>query len=132
VPGVSKRDHHENHRISRAIVARAKATGRGIVLEDLEGITGRVSVRREQRARLTGWAFDQLRRFIAYKAQRAGVPVLYVDPADTSRTCAECGHRERANRKSRDHFQCRRCGHSDRADANAARNIRAKGRGQAA
>jgi IS605 OrfB family transposase len=55
---------NENHRISKAIVARAKATGRGIALEDLEGITGRVSVRREQRARLKGWAFDQLRRFI--------------------------------------------------------------------
>jgi IS605 OrfB family transposase len=122
----------ENHRISKAIVARAKATGRGIVLEDLEGITGRVSVRREQRARLKGWAFDQLRRFIEYKARLAGVPVLYVDPADTSRTCAECGHCEKANRRSRDHFECRHCGHSDRADANAARNIRAKGRSQAA
>jgi IS605 OrfB family transposase len=123
---------NENHRISKAIVARAKATGRGIVLEDLEGITGRVSVRREQRARLRGWACFQLRQFIAYKARRAGVPVLYVDPADTSRTCAECGHSEKANRRSRDSFECRHCGHSDRADANAARNIRAKGRCQAA
>jgi IS605 OrfB family transposase len=122
----------ENHRISKAIVARAKATGRGIVLEDLEGITGRVSVRREQRARLKGWAFFQLRRFIAYKARQAGVPVRYVDPADTSRTCAACGHSEKANRASRDHFECRRCGHADGADANAARNIRAKGRSQAA
>jgi Putative transposase DNA-binding domain len=92
----------------------------------------RCYVRREQRARLTGWAFDQLRRFIEYKARLAGVPVLYVDPADTSRTYAECGHCEKANRRSRDRFECRHCGHSDRADANAARNIRTKGRRQAA
>lgn len=122
----------ENHRISKAIVAKAKATGRGIVLEDLEGITGRVSVRREQRSRLRGWAFDQLRSFIAYKAKLAGVPVLYVDPSSTSRTCPECGHCERENRKTRDRFECRHCGHSDEADRNAARNIRAKGRSQAA
>jgi IS605 OrfB family transposase len=123
---------NENHKISKAIVAKAKATGRGIALEDLEGITGRVSVRREQRARLKGWAFDQLRRFIAYKAQLAGVPVYFIDPADTSRTCPECGHCEKANRKTRDRFECRHCGHSDGADENAARNIRAKGRSQAA
>jgi IS605 OrfB family transposase len=122
----------ENHRISKEIVARAKATGRGIVLEDLEGITGRVTVRREQRSRLKGWAFYQLRQFVAYKAKRAGVPVLYVDPANTSRTCHECGHCEKRNRKTRDRFECRNCGHSDGADVNAAKNIRAKGRRQAA
>jgi putative transposase len=123
---------NENHKIGKAIVARAKATGRDIALEDLEGISGRVTVRREQRARLKGWAFDQLRQFVAYKAKRAGVPVLYVDPANASRTCPECGHCEQRNRKSRDEFECRHCGHSDEADRNAARNILAKGRRQAA
>jgi putative transposase len=122
----------ENHRIAKAIVAKAKATGRGIALEDLEGITGRVSVRRQQRARLKGWAFDQLRRFIEYKARLAGVPVYLVDPADTSRTCPECGHCEERNRKTRDRFECRHCGYSDEADRVGARNIRARGRSQAA
>jgi putative transposase len=123
---------NENHRIAKELVAHAKATGRGIVLEDLEGITGRVSVRREQRARLRGWAFDQLRRFLAYKARLAGVPVRYVDPAYTSQACPECGHCEKANRKSRDRFECCRCEHAGKADHVGARNIRAKGRCQAA
>jgi putative transposase len=30
------------------------------------------------------WAFAQLGSFIAYKARKAGVPVVHVDPAYTS------------------------------------------------
>ena len=123
---------NENHKISKAIVAKAKATGQGIALEDLEGITGRVSVRREQRSRLKGWAFYQLRAFVAYKAQLAGVPVYFVDPRDTSRTCPECGHCEKRNRRSQSEFECRQCGYSANADLVAARNIRTKGRRQVA
>lgn len=46
------------------------------------------------------WAFAQLGDFITYKARRAGVPVVYVDPAYTSRTCSRCGHVDKANRVS--------------------------------
>ena len=47
----------------------------------------------------TGWS--GLRTMLAYKAPR----LVAADPADTSRTCAACGH----------------------ADLNAARNIRRRG-----
>ena len=63
--------------------------------------------------------------FLSYKAQRAGVPVVQVDPRYTSQTCAECGHRERSNRKNQSEFRCKACGHESHADVNAARNIRA-------
>ncbi|MER5212492.1 zinc ribbon domain-containing protein [Streptomyces sp. NPDC002838] len=53
------------------------------------GIRERVRFRKPQRATHAGWSFAQLGAFIAYKARRAGVPVVYVDPAYTSRTCAE-------------------------------------------
>ncbi|MBU3870712.1 transposase, partial [Streptomyces sp. 4503] len=56
----------------------------------------------------------------------AGVPVVYVDPAYTSRTCAECGHIDRANRVSQAWFACRSCGFVDHADRNGSRNIRAR------
>jgi IS605 OrfB family transposase len=118
---------HQNHVISKAIVESARRTDRGIALEDLEGITERVTARGgDGRNRLKGWAFYQLRCFIVYKARLAGIPVVRVDPRDTSRTCAECGHCEKANRRSRDEFSCRACGHEAHADANAARNIRAR------
>lgn len=117
---------NENHRISKQIVAKAKATGRAIAVEDLNGIRDRVSVKKPERSRHAGWAFFQLRSFVTYKSTLAGVPVLAVDPRNTSRTCNVCGHCEKANRKSQSEFVCRQCGHSANADVNAARNIRAK------
>jgi putative transposase len=117
---------HENHVISKTIVETARRTGRGIAVEDLSGIRGRVTASGgDARNRLSGWSFFQLYSFLAYKATLAGVPIVKVDPRNTSRTCAECGHCERANRKSQGEFSCRSCGHRANADQNAARNIRA-------
>ena len=77
------------------------------------------------RRRLGNWSFYQLRTFLVYKAQAAGLPVVFIDPKYTSQTCSECGHRERSNRKSQSEFQCKGCGSKAHADLNAARNIRA-------
>lgn len=114
----------ENHRISKELVLKAKDTGRGIALEDLKGIRDRTTVRAEDRAKHSGWSFSQLRLFVEYKATLAGVPVVTVDPRNTSRTCNACGHCEKANRKNQAEFVCKHCGHSTNADRNAALNIR--------
>lgn len=117
---------HENHVMSKQIIETAKRTSCGVAIEDLKGIRKRVTARGgEARNRLSGWSFGQLRSFIEYKARLAGVLVVSVNPRDTSRSCAECGHCEKANRKSQAVFLCKQCGHSDNADQNAARNIRA-------
>jgi putative transposase len=120
---------HENHVISKGIVALAKGTGRAIAVEDLNGIRDRTKVRARQRARHSGWAFFQLRSFVEYKASLAGVPVVAVDPRNTSRTCNACGHCEKANRKRQESFVCKHCGYSVNADFNAARNLRVRGLG---
>jgi putative transposase len=121
---------HVNHGISKALVAKAKGTDRGIALEDLKGIRERTTVRAGRRSRHSGWAFGQLRSFVEYKAVLAGLPVVAVDPRDTSRACSECGHCEKANRKNRAEFECRHCGYSTDADLNAARNLRVRGLGR--
>jgi transposase len=77
---------------------------------------------------MSNWSFAQLGQFIAYKARRAGVSVVHVDPAYTSRTCAECGHIDKANRVSQAWFACRNCGFVDHVDRNSSRNIRARAR----
>ncbi|MFB7083831.1 RNA-guided endonuclease InsQ/TnpB family protein [Streptomyces sp. NPDC056296] len=115
-----------NHKIAKHVVAEAERTGRGIALEELTGIRERVRLRKPQRAIHSSWAFAQLGQFIGYKARRAGVLVVYVDPAYTSRTCAECGHIDKANRASQARFACRSCGFVDHADRNGSRNIRAR------
>ncbi|MFI0465715.1 RNA-guided endonuclease InsQ/TnpB family protein [Saccharopolyspora sp. 5N102] len=120
--------NHTNHRIAKDVVAVAQRTGRGIALEELGGIRDRVTVRRDQRATISSWPFHQLGEFIAYKALRAGVPVLFVDAAYTSQRCPRCGHTERANRLDRDHFCCRRCGLAGPADVVAGVNVRNRAR----
>ncbi|WP_234365267.1 RNA-guided endonuclease InsQ/TnpB family protein [Streptomyces sp. RTd22] len=122
----ARRARDINHKIAKHVVAEAERTGRGIALEDLKGIRERGRLRKPQRAAHSSWSFAQLGQFIAYKARRAGVPVVYVDPAYTSRTCAQCGHIDKANRVSQAWFACRSCGFVDHADRNSSRNIRAR------
>ncbi|MFD8533256.1 RNA-guided endonuclease InsQ/TnpB family protein [Streptosporangium canum] len=116
-----------NHTIAKRIVTEATRTGQGIALEDLQGIRDRVRLRKPQRVTLHSWSFHQLGRFIAYKAARAGVALVYVDPAYTSQGCSACGHVDKKNRPDQETFRCTSCGFAEHADVNAARNIAARG-----
>ena len=113
-----------NHCISKQLVNKAKDTGRGIALEDLKGIRDRITARKPQRYRLHSWSFFQLRSFIAYKARLAGVPVVAVDPRNTSRTCTSCCCVDKRNRPAQSVFLCVSCGFAGHADTIAAENIR--------
>jgi IS605 OrfB family transposase len=117
---------HTNHCIAKAIVMDAERTSRGIVLEKLKGIRQRVTARSNQRARLGNWGFAQLGAFVSYKAKRAGVPLVFVDPRHTSRQCAACGCINKKNRTKQALFRCVSCGHTANADSNAAINIRSR------
>jgi IS605 OrfB family transposase len=112
-----------NHCVSKQLVAMAQRTGRAIALEDLTGIRERVRLRKPQRATFHSWSFAQLAAFIVYKAQRAGVPVYFVNPAYTSQRCSACHHTDKRNRPNQSTFQCKSCGVSLHADHNAALNI---------
>jgi IS605 OrfB family transposase len=112
-----------NHNLSKRIVAKAECTKRAIAMEDLTHIRTRIKARRSQRATLHSWAFGQLRGFISYKAQLSGVPVHFVDPRNTSRTCPVCGHCAKSNRKTQASFVCTSCGFAGPADVIAAGNI---------
>ncbi|MFD4712629.1 RNA-guided endonuclease InsQ/TnpB family protein [Streptomyces sp. NPDC058430] len=116
-----------NHIIAKTIVTEAERTSAGISLEELKGIRQRVRLRKPQRVQLHSWAFAQLGDFIVYKARRAGVPLVYVDPAYTSQTCAECGHVDKRNRVDQGLFICRGCGVVAHADRNASHNIATRG-----
>jgi len=115
-----------NHGISKRIVQKAQDTGRAIALENLGGIRDRVTVRRRQRARHANWSFFQLRSFLEYKARQVGLPLVLVDPRNTSKMCPACGHIDSANRPNQSSFKCVRCGFADHADHTAAVNIAAR------
>ena len=62
---------------------------------------------------------------MTYKALQAGIPLVLVDPANTSQTCHVCGEQGIRNGKS---FKCPSCGWSGDADFNGAQNIAFLGR----
>jgi len=72
----------------------------------------------------TPWSFYQFRQFIAYKAARAGVQVIPVNPAWTSQMCSSCLH---IGSRSGERFRCSNCGTVMHADVNGALNIAAVG-----
>ncbi|MER6606011.1 transposase [Streptomyces sp. NPDC000927] len=116
-----------NHCIAKKLVTEAQRTSRGIALEDLGGIRERVRLRKPQRVTLHSWSFAQLGGFVSYKAARAGVAVVFVDPRYTSQGCSVCGHISKKNRPDQATFLCTSCGFAEHADVNAARNIAERG-----
>ena len=126
---------HVNHVISKQLVQSALSSRKALCLEDLTGIRDRANgfsrefKSKEMRWQMGHWAFDQLKQFVVYKAKRAGVLVIFVDPRNTSRACSCCGYCDKANRKSQSQFLCLQCGFQANTDLNASANIARKGLG---
>lgn len=59
---------------------------------------------------------------LPHKAESAGRVLIPVNPANTSRTCPECGHVDGANRDG-EKFRCAACQHTDHADRVGAWNV---------
>ena len=114
---------HVNHCISKEIVASAERSSFAIGVENLTHIRKRVKAKRAYRNRLHSWSFAQLRAFLAYKAKRAGLPFVAIDPRNTSKGCSCCGLIDKRNRPDQATFSCLGCSHTEPADLNAARNI---------
>lgn len=72
-----------------------------------------------------GWyKFETL---LDYKTNWYGGYLDLVDPKNTSRACARCGHTSADNRKTQALFSCQSCGFKTNADYNAAINIITRG-----
>jgi transposase len=69
------------------------------------------------------WAFRKLQSFIEYKALERGIPIVYINPKNTSTTCPRCGYIDKANRRSRSLFRCVKCGFQHNADHVASLNL---------
>lgn len=115
-----------NHKVSRQLVDLAlRYPNPVLAFERLDGIRDRVRGSKKFNRMVSSWAFRQLVDFVQYKAERAGVRVVFVDPRKTSRTCPKCGHATRANRPEQSHFRCVACGYQGNADVVASLNIAA-------
>ncbi|AQQ52158.1 RNA-guided endonuclease TnpB family protein [Planococcus lenghuensis] len=115
-----------NRKLANDIVDFARQFDSPLIkLEQLDAI--RTTCRSQKRADRTihSWAFYQLKQFIKERAAKFGIPVVDIDPYQTSQACFRCGHAEKANRQ-KEKFSCRQCGHTNHADLNAAANIAAR------
>ena len=110
-----------NHEVAKGIVELAKHYRYGIAIENLKGIRHHYNTKRH-RKRLHKWAYRDLIDKIVYKAKLNGVPIVFVDPRNTSRTCSKCGYLIEKGVKGR-WFKCPKCGFQLDRDLNAARNI---------
>jgi putative transposase len=122
-----------NHNISKQLVQDAKQSNSALAFEDLTNIRQSLNQQprsKTERRRTNNWAFYQLRMFVDYKANIAGVRVVFVPPAYTSQTCSRCHHVHPVKGKSyrsNKSFKCGHCGFEHDADINAALNIAALG-----
>ena len=116
------REHHRIdyrlHQVADSVLKFAEERKSAIVLEDLKGMRTKSS--KELNRRLSIWPRRKLHQIIEYKAQWKGIPVVKVDPRNSSRTCPICGRIE--NSRMGTEFKCE-CGwHLDR-HINASINL---------
>ncbi len=118
----------KSHEVAKDIVLFAKALSLAIAMENLKGIRERITAKGKQnRYLLHSWNFRLLQSLISYKAKLYGVPIVFVEPQNTSRTCPICGHASKNNRKTQEKFKCEFCGFEEHADFVGAINIAFKG-----
>lgn len=110
----------QNHKISRQIVNFAIQENVSVIkLETLANIRQTTRTSRKNAKNLHNWSFYQLQKFIEYKANLAGIKVVYVNPAYTSQTCPCCGTRNKADDRN---YECQ-CGFKTHRDRVGAINI---------
>jgi len=116
---VKNKQSYINHCIAKELVLMAKERRYGIAIENLKGLR-RGKVGKRHRKRLHKWAYRDLINKIIYKAKLHGVPVVFVNPKGTSRTCSRCGAKGVVKGRI---FICKKCGLKLDRDLNASRNI---------
>lgn len=83
------------HHITLMLIGWAIQSGAAIVLEDLKGMKERIAKkeksRRVRQRLLNFWSVMTFHRILAFKAAFYGVPLVFVDAQNTSRTCPVCG-----------------------------------------
>ena len=84
-----RRIDYRLHQVANSVLKFAEERKSAIVLEDLKGMRQKRS--KELNRRLSRWPRRRLHQIIEYKAQWRGVPVIKVDPRNSSRTCPICG-----------------------------------------
>jgi len=96
------------HKITATIVRELVSIKHGAILEDLKNIKDRILDGSKVNRKLSKWNCRTFQFMLEYKLKWFGLPVKYVNPANSSRTCPFCSGRLSAYRGR--FMKCDRCG----------------------
>jgi len=81
-------------KLAKQIILKALKKGYAVVLEDLKNLRENANSKSDAVAwKLAMFAYRRLKHSMISKALEYGVPVIIVDPRNTSSTCPRCGER---------------------------------------
>lgn len=112
------------HKIAQQIIRFAEASCAGIKFEKLFSYrhVNHKEAENPSEFSFENGSFVSLLHLVEKRALSRGIPVLYVNPTNTSKRCSRCGS---FGRRVRKRFECPNCGVVIHADVNAAFNIAA-------
>ncbi|MCC6057207.1 MAG: zinc ribbon domain-containing protein, partial [Desulfurococcaceae archaeon] len=108
-------------KLAKHVVLKALIKGCAIALENLEGLKERVNNKSDAIAwKFTMFAYRRLQHSIISKALEYGIPIIVVDPRNTSSTCPRCGEKLLYIHRL---TICKKCGFKADRDSIGAINI---------
>ena len=108
-------------KFAKYIVLKARRTRSAIVLEDLDKLWFNASRKSSSLAdKLSRFAYRKLELAIISKAREYNVPIIFIDPRNTSTMCPRCGSKLSHNYRL---AICRKCGLMADRDTVGAMNI---------
>lgn len=118
------------HKITTMIVRELASIRSGAILEDLRNIKDRVlNGSKDLNRKLSKWNCRMFQSMLEYKLKWFGLPVKYVNPANSSKTCPVCSGSLVAYRDRL--MKCESCGFIQDRDVVAVLNLRMWGLGVA-
>jgi IS605 OrfB family transposase len=113
-----------NHKISKDIINFCITNHAGIL--QMENLSGFGNKEKSKEFILRNWSYFELQSMIKYKANLAGIKVVFIKPEYTSQMCPKCDavdSKSRYDPKDKTKFKCTGCGYEIHADLNGAINI---------
>jgi putative transposase len=116
-----KRTCDIEHKVSRAVVDYAvERNASTIAIGDVRDVADGKRLGTKSQQKIGLWSHGNVRQYITYKAQAAGIAVELVDEHHTSKTCPRCAHQYKPRGRV---YRCPTCGLVAHRDAVGSVNI---------